>query len=219
MSTYRVRVWDLPVRVFHWSIVGLVGFAWWSAEEGGVTLKYHMWCGYTVLGCVLFRLAWGFAGSRYARFGEFLHGPRRVAEAARTVWSRAPSGAVGHNPLGGWMIVALLASLLLQAGTGLFANDDLFNEGPLCGHVGKDLSDRLTAIHHVNFNVLCALIAVHVAAIVWHRLRKGERLVGAMFSGHKQLPAPAPEAAPTSPWQGTLIALASAAAVATIVNL
>ncbi|MGE0483136.1 MAG: cytochrome b/b6 domain-containing protein [Gammaproteobacteria bacterium] len=219
MSTYRVRVWDLPVRLFHWAIVGLVCFAWWSAEEGGVTLKYHMWCGYTVFGLVLFRIAWGFTGSRYARFGEFLHGPRRVLESARMVWTRAPSGAVGHNPLGGWMIVALLVSLLVQAGTGLFANDDLFNEGPLYGHVGKDLSDLLTGIHHVNFNVLCVLIALHVAAVAWHRLRKGERLVGAMFNGCKQLPAPAPEAAPTAPWRAALAALASAAVVVTIVNL
>lgn len=219
MNEHRVRVWDLPVRLFHWVIVGLVCFAWWSAEEGGVTLKYHMWGGYTVLGLVLFRIAWGFAGSRYARFADFVHGPRRVLETARAVWTPAPSAAIGHNPLGGWMVLALLLSLLVQAGTGLFANDDLFNEGPLYAHVGKDLSDTLTGIHHLNFDVLCVLIAVHVAAVAWHRLRKSENLVSAMFSGYKQLPAPAPAATPTGPWRAGLIALASAAVVATIVNL
>ena len=134
----------------------------------------------------------------------------RLREAGPVVWS---------EPLGGWMVLALLLSLLVQAGTGLFANDDLFNEGPLYAHVGKDLSDTLTGIHHLNFDVLCVLIAVHVAAVAWHRLRKSENLVSAMFSGYKQLPAPAPAATPTGPWRAGLIALASAAVVATIVNL
>jgi len=131
MNTEAVRVWDLPVRLFHWLIVVLLAVSWWSAEQGGVMLKYHMWSGFTVLTLVLFRVAWGFVGSRYARFTDFVHGPRQVFGTLGALFDRRPLAIAGHNPLGGWMVVALLVCLLVQTMTGLFANDDLFNEGPL----------------------------------------------------------------------------------------
>lgn len=219
MNTESVRVWDLPVRLFHWLIVILVAFSWWSAEEGGVMLKYHMWSGYTVLTLLLFRLGWGVIGSRYARFADFVHGPRRVLATAGALFDRRPLPVAGHNPVGGWMVVVLLVCLLVQAATGLFANDDLFNEGPLYAYVGKDWSDRLTAIHHLNFTVLVSLIAVHVLAVAWHRLRKGERLVTAMVTGRKTLPSGTEPAAPVAFWRVLVLIAASAAIVGVVANL
>jgi len=212
MKPQIVPVWDLPVRLFHWALVGLVAFSWWSAEEGGVMLKYHMWSGYGVFGLVLFRIGWGFVGTRYARFAEFVHGPRRVLASLATLWDRKPLAVAGHNPLGGWMVLALLAVLAVQVGTGLFANDDLFNEGPLYAQVTKAWSDRLTAIHHLNFKVLAVLVTIHVLAIVWHRWRKGERLAWAMITGRKQLPAPAAPAG-RLPWVAALVLIAVSAAI------
>ncbi|MEQ8663939.1 MAG: cytochrome b/b6 domain-containing protein [Gammaproteobacteria bacterium] len=219
MNRYLVHVWDLPVRLFHWLLVIAIPFSWWSAEEGGVMLKYHMWCGYTIFGLVLFRLGWGFLGTRYARFADFVHGPRRMFAAFGELFDRRPLAVPGHNPLGGWMVVLMLLVLAVQVGSGLFANDDLFNEGPLYALVGKDASDRLTALHHFNFSLLSGLIVVHVAAIAWHRVRKGEHLVRAMVTGRKQLPAPATPLARVSVWRPLVLAAASAAIVAAVVKL
>lgn len=217
MNLAIVRVWDLPVRLFHWGIVALLGYSWWSGEEGGMTLEYHMWSGYAVLTLVLFRVLWGFAGSGTARFASFVRGPAAVLASLRELGSARPLHLAGHNPLGGWMVLALLLCLLVQTSSGLFANDDLFNEGPLYEHVSKALSDTLTAVHHLNFGLLLGLVALHVAAVAWHRLRKGERLVGAMIHGRKRLDGPAPALARARralPW----LAL-SAGVVAFVVNL
>ena len=217
MKLAPAKVWDVPVRLFHWTIVGLIAFSWWSAEEGGMMLKYHMWSGYAVLTLVLFRVLWGFAGSTTARFSDFVHGPAVVIAGLRDLASTRALHVPGHNPAGGWMVVLLLLCLLTQTGTGLFANDDIFNEGPLYKHVGKALSDRLTALHHLNFSVLMGLIGMHVAAIVYHRVRKGERLVGAMIHGRKPIDGPPPRLAPA--WRALPWLAACAAAVAVIVNL
>ena len=185
MSATPAKVWDLPVRLFHWALVILCGFSWWSAEEGGLTLQYHMWAGYSILALVIFRVMWGFAGSASARFASFLHGPARVMAAVRELLTPAPMQVAGHNPLGGWMVAVMLVCLLVQTGSGLFANDDILNEGPLYKYAGKALSDTLTSLHHLNFNVLLGLVVLHVLAIVWHRVRKGERLTAAMVHGRK----------------------------------
>ena len=217
MNATPVRVWDLPVRLFHWAMVLLCGFSWWSAEEGGLTLQYHMWAGYLILTLVLFRVSWGFVGSASARFADFLHGPVRVLRAIPELLSPVPMPVAGHNPLGGWMVVALLVCLLLQTGSGLFANDDILNEGPLYQYVGKALSDTLTSLHHLNFNVLLGLVALHVLAIAWHRVRKGERLAAAMIHGRKSVDGPPPRLA--AAWRALPWLVASAGLVALIVNL
>ena len=127
-------IWELPVRVFHWALVALVTASWITGELGGVALQYHFWSGYAVHTLLLVRLVWGVLGSEHARFTSFVRGPRAVFATARSLATRAPLNAVGHNPVGALMVLALLAGLLLQTGTGLFANDDLFNEGPLYQH-------------------------------------------------------------------------------------
>ena len=140
-------IWELPVRLFHWALVALVAASWITGELGGVALQYHFWSGYAVLTLLLFRLLWGVVGSEHARFTSFVRGPRAVLATARRLATRAPLNAVGHNPVGALMVLALLAGLLLQTGTGLFANDDLFNEGPLYQHVSNERSpDRYSPV-------------------------------------------------------------------------
>ena len=215
---HQVKVWDLPVRLFHWLLVALMGFSWWSAEEGGVTLQYHMWSGYAILSLVLFRILWGFVGSDTARFTNFLAGPSRILATARELFTRAPLPDAGHNALGGWMVLALLAGLLVQAGTGLFANDDIMNEGPLYDKVSKAVSDRLSEAHEVNFAILLTLVGLHVAAIAWHRWRKGEHLARAMFTGTKSLPAPVPPPRLGPVWLAAVLLAVSGGIVAAIVQ-
>lgn len=212
-----VKVWDLPVRLFHWAVLVLCAFSWWSAERGGLMFKYHFWSGYALLTLVLFRILWGLFGSETARFGDFLHGPRRVLATLRELPGPRPLKVTGHNALGGWMVLALLAVLLLQAGSGLFANDDLFNEGPLYRHVGKSVSDWLTGFHHTNFTALLALVALHVLGVGWHRLRKGERLVAAMIHGREADVGVAPRLAGNG--RALLCLAAAAGLVALVVNL
>lgn len=188
-DTSKLRVWDVPVRIFHWALVLLFAFQVYSGNTGGNVMLWHMYAGYAILSLVLFRLAWGFAGSTHARFAEFLAGPLGAVRFARKLFSREPAVYAGHNPLGGWMVVALLLSLALQAGTGLFANDDIATEGPLAALVSKAVSDRLTTIHRWNAVVLIVLVGLHIAAVLFHWVVKKENLVGAMFTGIKDVPA------------------------------
>ena len=188
MTDRPTRVWDLPVRLFHWSLVLLVAFQFYSGNVGGNLMRWHMLSGYTILALVLFRIAWGLGGSTTARFAYFLSGPQAAFAFARRLFSRAPAPYAGHNPIGGWMVIALLAALALQAASGLFANDDIATEGPLAVLVSKATSDRMTAIHRATFVVLAVLTALHVCAVLYHWLVKKEDLIGAMFTGVRRLP-------------------------------
>ena len=181
-----VPVWDIPVRLFHWILVLLIAFSWLSNKMDWMT--WHMYSGYTILTLVLFRILWGFVGSTHARFSDFIYGPRALIGHIKTLPSRTAAKFAGHNPLGGISVVLILLCVLAQAGTGLFANDDIINEGPLFKHVSKELSDWLTTIHKYNFNVLLALIVVHVGAVLYYLFYKSENLIKPMFTGRKHLP-------------------------------
>jgi cytochrome b len=183
-----VSVWDLPVRLFHWALTGLVAFSFVTAQIGGNAMAYHEWSGRAILTLVLFRLVWGFAGGTHARFGDFLRGPRAVLDYAGSLLRGPARFVAGHNPLGGWMVVVLLLCLLVQAGSGLFANDDVMLEGPLARHVSKETSDLLTGIHHANFALLASLVAVHVAAALLYLLVKRDNLILPMITGRKRPP-------------------------------
>lgn len=184
----KVAVWDAPVRVFHWTLVVLIAFSWWSGEQGGNWMTYHMWSGYTILTLIAFRIIWGFIGSTHARFGDFLYGPGAVMAYLKTLPSRTAAKFAGHNPLGGLSVVLMILCVALQAVTGLFANDDISTEGPLYNWVSKGTSDTLTTIHKYNFNVLLALVVVHIGAVLYYLIYKRENLIGAMFTGRKHLP-------------------------------
>lgn len=211
----RIRVWDLPVRVFHWTLVILIAISWISAEIGGNAMQIHQWSGLTVLMLLLFRIAWGFFGGTYARFASFVRSPAAAMRYGIGLMRGARDPHPGHNPLGGWMVVALLLSLSIQVSTGLFANDDIMLEGPLAARVSKETSDLLTAIHEVNFNVLLGLVAVHILAALFYLLVKRENLILPMITGDKLLHDDDQSVAPRSGslWIAALLLGASATAV------
>ena len=178
----RVRVWSLPVRLFHWGTAALAVFSVVTAKVGGNALQWHFWSGYAVLTLVLFRVLWGLAGDHHARFGAFVRGPRAVLAYLRGEYSAGP----GHNPVGALSVLALLACLFVQAATGLFANDAIFSEGPLAKMVSGATSDRLTSIHKWNELVLYGLVSLHLAAIAFYELVRRRRLIAPMVTGHRR---------------------------------
>ena len=185
MDSNKIPVWDIFVRLFHWSLVVAIGLAWWTGEQGGEWMEWHQRCGYAVLGLVIFRLLWGFAGPVYARFSHFVYGVRTTLGYGRAVVQRQDPPYLSHNPLGGWAVLALLLLCALQAGTGLFANDDIFTEGPLLHLVGYDWSTEITRWHKALFNVLLAMIGLHLSAVLFHQLGRREPLLQGMFTGRK----------------------------------
>jgi cytochrome b len=210
-ASATIMVWDLPVRLFHWLLVALVALSATTGYLGGNAMRWHVWSGCAILGLLIFRLLWGFAGSTTARFAHFVRGPRAALAYARGLLSRAPSHTPGHNPLGGWMVLALLASAALQAGTGLFSNDDIATEGPLYGKVSKATSDAISAVHEANAVVLLVLIGLHVAAVLFYLWFKRENLLRPMITGVKRVPA---QALPPQRFAGAPRALALAAVAA-----
>ena len=180
-----VRVWDPATRLFHWALVCAVGVALYTAEFGGYdSMDLHALAGFSVLALVLFRLFWGVIGSRRSRFGDFVRGPRAVIDYARRTLSGDALSHVGHNPLGGWSVVAMLGALLLQAMTGLFSSDDVLFAGPLASRVSGAMSEAVTEVHESIGSLVMILIAVHLAAIVAYYV-KGENLLWPMIVGRK----------------------------------
>lgn len=201
----RPRVWDLPTRLSHWAIALLVPLLWWSAEEG--RLDIHIPAGLTMLGLVLFRLLWGLIGGSTARFVGFVRGPRAILAYLK---SAAP-GAPGHNPLGAVSVVAMLAALAAQVGLGLFASDeDGLSPGPLAHLVSYDLSERITDLHETLFNLLLALIALHLAAVLFYLIVRRRNLVGPMVTGRGKDDRGEPALQPASAWRFWAAATASA---------
>ncbi len=205
-TLHTVPVWDLPTRLFHWTLVLLMIGQWWTARQDS-TMGWHLWGGYIVLTLVLFRLVWGVVGSETVRFTGFVRGPGTVLVYFKALLCGQTPHYLGHNPMGGWSIVAMLALLLIQTITGLFANDDISIEGPLYGWVSKNTSDWLTTVHKFNFNALLALIAVHLSAVFFYLLVKRENLIHPMLSGDKHLPMEQAKQAPhmASPWLGLAV--------------
>jgi len=187
-KTISITVWDLPTRLFHWSLLLLIAACWWSSTEDG-DIDWHLRCGYAVLALLLFRLGWGICGSTSARFASFVAAPRAVLAYLAGLRRHDNTPQVGHNPAGGWMVLALLGTVLAITATGLCANDDMMTEGPFAQLVGKELSDLLTGWHETGFYGLLALVGLHLAAILFYLLVKRENLVRPMLDGIKQLPA------------------------------
>jgi cytochrome b len=174
-------VWDLPLRVFHWGLLVCITGSFVTASLGGNLFVWHFRFGYAVIALVLFRLVWGFAGSRYSRFQSFPPSPSSALQYLRG--KTAPT--LGHNPLGALSVYALLLSLLVQVTTGLFANDGIMWDGPLRNWVTGETSDMITGWHKLNRIVLMVLIATHVCAIAFYTWVKKESLVKAMLTGYK----------------------------------
>ncbi|MCZ8370467.1 MAG: cytochrome b/b6 domain-containing protein [Porphyrobacter sp.] len=205
-----ISVWDPLLRLTHWSFPLLIPAMWWTAETGKWGL--HKRLGLVLLGLLVFRIVWGFAGPQTVRFGQFVKGPRAVraylrgdtGEGARTI---------GHSPLGGWSTVVLLGAMLLQASLGLFAGDPFDGTtGPLNGLVGTRLADAITDLHEAFFWAIAGLVALHLAAITFYAA-KGDDLLSPMVGG--SIPPVAGVAGIGAvPWAKGVIAAALAAGLA-----
>jgi cytochrome b len=181
LAPSRIVVWDLPTRIFHWLLVALIAFSWWTAEEHLYDL--HIWAGTAVLTLLIFRLLWGLVGSSTARFANFVRGPKGVIGYLRGDWR-----GIGHSPLGALSVVALLALVATEVGLGLIASDeDGLNMGFLAPLVSSNISEAATDLHEDLFDVLLVLIGLHVAAIAFYRLFRGQKLVGPMVTGSAML--------------------------------
>jgi len=191
-SVSHVLVWDMPTRLFHWTVAILVFVSWLSADRGLMTV--HLCSGLALLVLLLFRIGWGVVGSTTARFSDFLHPPRAVIGYLNGLIGGAKPLYAGHNPAGGLMVAAMIAVLLMQAATGLFANDGLHFSGPLALLVSEDTSTRLTQLHAIVFDLILLLIWCHVVAVGFYLFVKGENLAKAMVTGRKPL-AQVPEEA------------------------
>ena len=183
-----VRIWDLPVRLFHWLLVLLVITLFVTGKLGGNWLEWHKRAGFSVLGLVTFRIIWGFAGSYHARFVNFVCGPKTMLAYVRSLADKEAPRYAGHNPLGAISVLAMLTLLLVQAILGLFSNDDVMLEGPYAVLVSKAVSDQLTGFHKLNANFILVLVGLHLAAIAFAYFYKKENLIAPMLSGDKRMP-------------------------------
>lgn len=179
----RIRLWDLPIRVFHWLLVVLIVAAVATGKVGGNAIDWHARIGLAILGLLAFRIVWGVIGSTHARFASFAPTPGRLAAYLRGRWH-----GVGHNPLGALSVFALLGLIGFQVGSGLLGNDDIAFNGPLYPLIGKALSDRFSSLHRLAADALLVLIALHVAAIAFYTFFRKERLIGPMIHGWKEKP-------------------------------
>jgi cytochrome b len=203
----KQRVWDLPTRLFHWGLVALIGFSWWSAEEDH--LDWHIWSGLGIMSLLIFRLLWGLVGSSTARFANFVRGPGGVVAYLRDMKGWKP---IGHNPLGALSVVALLLVIAAQVGLGLISTDeDGLAEGPLAHLVSLETSEWARDVHeHDLFDVLLVLVALHLSAILFYRLVLGKKLTKPMITGRAELD---PDTAPMRAGKGWVAVLCLVVAI------
>ena len=180
MNSKRIRLWDLPTRLFHWLLVATVLGAIVTGEVGGNLIDWHGRLGQFAAGLIAFRIVWGFAGSTYARFAHFFPTPSKIKAYLAGQWR-----GEGHNPLGALSVIGLLVLLAVQIATGLFANDDIAFNGPLVDLVSREASNRLTSLHHLLSNLLIVLVVLHIAAIAFYGHVKKQKLVKPMITGWK----------------------------------
>ncbi len=180
-----IRVWDLPVRLFHWALALSIVLGIIFVKIGCNAIEWHAYCGYVTLTLVMFRIIWGFVGSWHARFLNFVPSPKRLIAYLRG----QTDGGLGHNPLGAFSVLALLFVVLIQALTGLSADDDIFFQGPLAKYASNSTVAFLTSVHHFNQFIIFALISLHLLAIVYYLLFKKDNLIQPMITGDKNAPA------------------------------
>ena len=181
----KARVWDLPLRLFHWALATLVIAAIVTVKIDA--LQWHFYCGYAVLALLGFRLVWGIFGTYYARFASFGCSPAAVIKHLRDLKHGRASFYPGHTPIGSLSVLAMLTVMLLQVASGLFSNDDVDSQGPLAKFISKATSDRFSWFHtDVNVWLIYVLIGLHVAAIAFYYFKKKDDLVTPMLTGDKE---------------------------------
>ena len=187
MQEIRVKLWDLPIRLFHWLLVALVALAFVSGLSGGSLMVWHGRIGLAILGLLVFRIVWGFIGSTHARFAQFVRGPSTILAYLRGRWQ-----GIGHNPLGALSVLTLLGLLLFQSLSGLIATDDIAFRGPLQAVVSNDTSDWFTGLHRQTIWLIGGLVGLHIAATLFYTLVRKDNLVKPMLSGYKWVRDPMP---------------------------
>jgi cytochrome b len=176
----KVRVWDLPTRIFHWSLLALILLAWFTGEEEGAAAQIHRYAGEAIAGLIVFRVLWGFVGGERSRFADFAAGPSAILAHVRDLFSAQPKRHLGHNPLGGVAVFLLLAVVAAVVFTGLFSGGENAS-GPFAGVWGLELSE----VHELLFRVLQGLIVVHLLGVLVESLKAKDALVPAMITGKK----------------------------------
>ena len=183
----KIRIWDLPLRLFHWLLVMAVIGSFVSVKLGGNAMIWHGRFGYLVLALIVFRLIWGFVGTHHARFAQFIKSPKVIL-----AYLKNPTETPGHSPLGAISVIILITLFLAQALAGLFASDDIAFDGPLAKFVASTWVELLTSFHRLNEWVLLALVAVHIGAILYYKYAKRINLISAMITGDKEWADAAP---------------------------
>jgi len=178
-----IRVWDLPIRVFHWLLVLCIVGSLVSVNLGENAIEWHAYFGYSILTLLIFRILWGFVGSTHARFIAFFPNREKILNYLQ---GKAPR-VLGHNPLGAISVFALLLALSIQVVTGLFSDDEIAFQGPLAKYVSNSFISILSEIHEGNQVVIYVLITIHIAAIIYYKKFKGEDLITPMIRGDKEI--------------------------------
>ena len=178
----KIRIWDLPTRLFHWLLVMAVIGSFVSVKLGGNAMIWHGRFGYIVLTLIFFRIVWGFVGTHHARFAQFIKSPKVIL-----AYLKNPAETPGHSPVGAISVLVLLGLFLAQALAGLFASDDIAFDGPLAKYVASTWVELLTSFHRLNEWVLLSLVGVHIGAILYYKYAKRINLTSAMITGDKEL--------------------------------
>ena len=186
MENEHIKVWDIPIRLFHWVLVALVTsqflIAWVFTEQ----IDLHVKLGYLTLALIVFRIFWGFIGTAYAQFKNFLVSPTSLVAYIKELFNQtSQSKSAGHNPIGGYSTIAIIVCILAQGFSGLFCDDDVFTVGPLRHLVSDNATSIFNQVHALNAKILVGLLCTHVAAIFWHLLVKRENLIKPMITGKK----------------------------------
>ncbi len=186
MSNHHKKlVWDLPLRLFHWLFAVFVFAAWYTAEQKSELIELHMLLGYFLLGLVIFRILWGFVGTRHSRFSSFFPTPSRLVNYFKSFASEQPIQYTGHNPAGSLMVLLMIILILMQSVSGLYMSDDVFSSGPYQGSMGDEFDQAMKFIHYNVFDVMIGAIALHIAVVFYYRIKKKRDLITPMVTGKK----------------------------------
>ncbi|HKJ75486.1 MAG TPA: cytochrome b/b6 domain-containing protein [Alphaproteobacteria bacterium] len=220
MAQEKRLVWDLPLRLFHWLLVLSLIASWVTAELGIDWREIHMWLGYWMLGLLFFRIFWGIVGPRHARFVSFFPTPGRLWRYIKAEFTGTADETVGHNPLGSLMVVLMILLIGLQVVTGLFSTDDIIWTGPYYPAVTNATAKKLTHLHHFNFNLILAAIALHIIAVAFHGIVKKHNLVVPMITGKKEASIVPPDQAITGSylWRALVVILVAAGTAYWVIN-
>jgi len=213
MEKRRVKVWDLPTRLFHWLLVLLTIAVFVTGFLGGNWIELHGQLGLAIGGLLAFRLVWGVIGSTYARFTQFVPGPARVFAYLRGQWH-----GLGHNPLGAFSVLGFLILMSFQVVSGLVSDDDISFTGPLKALVSQDTANWFTGLHQINVWLILGLVCLHTLSIVFYAVVKKNNLLFPMFTGVKAVDNPALEPARGGGWLAFIVAVLIAVGVVWAAN-